>query len=280
VRGRIRTVKPELFTDERLWDLGVETGLPVLQAFIGLWCFADREGRFEWRPRALRAMVLPFWNGDFDAVLVALASRSFIVRYTVDGNDYGYIRTFAAHQVVPHREAQSTIPAPALHGQSLMPGHDSAVPVQDALACPGGREGKGMEWNGRGREGDARVHVDATALHRERTDPPSHSRPARVITMPSEHPPQEYLDEAVMRGVSPEQARSTWEYYWSAGLPANGVEKLSGWLLKRAKERAASTAKVARAGPQEALQRVADRVSLLRAQETEEERQRAAGGNG
>lgn len=69
---------------------------------------------------------------------------------------------------------------------------------------------------------------------------------SRVVSMPSAEPPKPYLDEALMRGIAPEQARSTWEHYWGAGLPERGVERLHDWLLKRAKERANSQA---RAGP-------------------------------
>lgn len=112
MRGRIRTIKPELFTDEALWDLGQETGLPVLQGFTGLWCCADREGRFEWRPRALKTAILPYWSGDFAHVLDALEKGGFVLRYKVDEREYGLVRTFAKHQVINLREAKSTIPAP------------------------------------------------------------------------------------------------------------------------------------------------------------------------
>jgi hypothetical protein len=112
MRGRIRSVKPELLTDEKLWDLGQETGLPVLQGFVGLWCMADREGRFEWRPRALKTGILPYWEGDFSRVMDALASRGFLVSYAVDGRDYGAVVNFAKHQTPNNREAPSEIPAP------------------------------------------------------------------------------------------------------------------------------------------------------------------------
>src|SRR5690606_20606482 len=72
------------------------------------------------------------------------------------------------------------------------------------------------------------------------------ARPGRTVTMPSESPPQDYLDAAVMAGVSLDQARGTWSHYWGAGLPDRGVEKLHPWLVKRAKERANQ---VARTGP-------------------------------
>ena len=48
---RIRTVKPEFFTHEGLFDAEKATKLPLRVAFVGLWCAADREGRFRWEPR-------------------------------------------------------------------------------------------------------------------------------------------------------------------------------------------------------------------------------------
>jgi hypothetical protein len=44
--GRIRTIKPEFFSHEALFDGERETGLPLRLAFIGLLCQCDREGRF------------------------------------------------------------------------------------------------------------------------------------------------------------------------------------------------------------------------------------------
>lgn len=86
---------------------------------------------------------------------------------------------------------------------------------------------------------------------------------ARVYSLPTEEPPKEYLDEAVMRGVDPLQARSTWEHYRGAGLPQGGVERLYEWLCKRAKERSKSTA---RAGPKAAgdhIKRLVERANAM-----------------
>lgn len=141
MRARIRTVKPEVFLDEELWALGVETGMPVLQAFIGLWCFADREGRFEWRPLAIRACVLPYWTGDMGALLAALESKRFLVRYDVEGKALGLVRTFTSHQVVNTREAESVLPPPTgMHVHA----HEKPVHAHGELEGKGtGREGKG-----------------------------------------------------------------------------------------------------------------------------------------
>lgn len=70
------------------------------------------------------------------------------------------------------------------------------------------------------------------------------SRAHKTYTMPCEKPPKEFLDEALMDGVSREQAASTWSHYYGAGLPEFGVERLYHWLSQRAKERAIKLASV------------------------------------
>jgi hypothetical protein len=137
MRGRIRSVKPEVHTDEELWDLEDETGLPLFRAFVGLWNYCDREGRFEWRTRALKAVILPYWDGDMGAVLDALAQGSFIIRYEIDGRVYGQVRTFADHQSPNHKEPPSRIPAPA-HG----------FPSAKSRVCDASRESPGKPGTG------------------------------------------------------------------------------------------------------------------------------------
>lgn len=112
MRGRTRSIKPETFTDEDLWDLGVETGLPILQGFEGLWCYSDRAGRFEWRPRTLKPFILPYWDGDFSRVLDALSTRGFVVRYACGTREYGVVRNFRKHQTPNNRENASELPEP------------------------------------------------------------------------------------------------------------------------------------------------------------------------
>ena len=47
--ARIRTIKPEFFRHEALYEAEHETGLPLRVAYAGLWTAADREGRFQWK---------------------------------------------------------------------------------------------------------------------------------------------------------------------------------------------------------------------------------------
>jgi hypothetical protein len=61
----------------------------------------------------LKTEVLPYDNVDFAAVLDALAEHGFIVKYAVDGDDYGLIPSWKKHQVINAKEAKSRIPAPS-----------------------------------------------------------------------------------------------------------------------------------------------------------------------
>ena len=163
--ARIRTVKPELFRHEDLFELEHETGLPVRLAFIGMFTVADREGRFKWRPRELKLDVLPYDNVDFSRVLDALSTRGFIEKYSVDGVDYGIIPTFIDHQVINNRESQSNLPPkPEKSEDPENPPPPTRQPrVNDASTSRhdlAQGEGKGREGNMEGEE--ERVVDDAS----------------------------------------------------------------------------------------------------------------------
>lgn len=136
MRPRIRTIKPEIASDEELWDLGVKTGLPVFQAFVMLWCQADREGRFEWRPRALKVACLPFWEGDFSRVLDALVTGGFIVEYEVLGRKFGLVRTFTRHQAINGKEPPSQLPEPPVVSEISRVSHVSKTGAEHVEDVP------------------------------------------------------------------------------------------------------------------------------------------------
>lgn len=110
--SRIRTVKPELFKHESLFEAEMTTKLPLRLAFIGLLTCCDREGRFKWRPQRLKLDMLPYDNIDITQILDALAKYEFITKYEVKGKFYGFIPSFTRHQQINNREIESDIPAP------------------------------------------------------------------------------------------------------------------------------------------------------------------------
>lgn len=137
--ARIRTIKPEFFRHEALFEAEQASGLPLRVAYAGLFTAADREGRFKWSPRNLKLDCLPYDEVDFAAVLEALAAAGFIVRYEIGGESYGAIPSWSSHQHINMRERSSGIPGP--DGASTCTHPPGPVPARG--------EGKGREEEGK-----------------------------------------------------------------------------------------------------------------------------------
>ena len=109
---RIRYLKPEFFSDEDLAELPFQARL----AFAGLWCFADKEGRLEDRPKYLKAMIFPYDSIDMAKQLDLLSQGKhgngmpFIQRYGVEGKDFIQILSWNRHQSPHHTEKESIFP--------------------------------------------------------------------------------------------------------------------------------------------------------------------------
>ncbi len=164
--SRIRAIKPEFFRHYDLWLAEKETGLPLRLAFVGLWCVADREGRFKWCPPQLKIEVLPYDEIDFSRVLDALTTRGFVVQYRVNGADYGYIPTFAKHQVINNRERASELPEP--NKINTLTRAPRVATRDDSVEHACRKEGKGKEV----RKKDAGDGVAALEFALDPTSPP------------------------------------------------------------------------------------------------------------
>lgn len=106
---RARNLKPGFFCNEDLAECDFATRI----LFLGLISFADREGRFEWRPKKIKACIFPYDNGiDINQMLCNLMSLQFITKYEIDGKSYGIVVNFYKHQKPHPHEAKSTLPAP------------------------------------------------------------------------------------------------------------------------------------------------------------------------
>lgn len=148
---RIRTIKPEFFTHEALHEAEAQAQLPLRLAFVGLWCVADREGRFKWEPRRLGVQILPYDAIDFSRVLDALLTRGFLVKYACGSDVFGFIPSFTKHQVINNKEKASALPEPILDKDSNAWTTRESRDNDASLQGSRGREGKGKERN---MEGD------------------------------------------------------------------------------------------------------------------------------
>ena len=110
---RIRSVKPDLFQHEELYDAEQHSKLPLRLAFIGLFTCSDKAGRFHWRTRQLKGAILPYDNSDMAEILDTLVFFGYIVKYRVNGKLYGYIPSWSRNQRISSaREAASYLPDP------------------------------------------------------------------------------------------------------------------------------------------------------------------------
>lgn len=135
--ARARNIKPGFFVND---DLGECEPLARL-LFAGLWTIADREGRLEYRPKRIKAEILPYDDCDVADLLESLASKGFIAIYEVGGNQYIQVHNWKKHQNPHVKEGASTIPAQGYDDTSTAQApdkhHTSTVQEQEQhRTCP------------------------------------------------------------------------------------------------------------------------------------------------
>lgn len=184
---RIRTIKPEFFLHFDLVQAEKETGFPLRIAYIGLWCAADRMGRFKWEPERLGIQILPFDGIDFSRVLDALVTRGWIVKYVVNKRTYGCVPSFSKHQFVNNKEKPSDIPEPPQ--EAILDATATREERDDhATVTEGVKEQEQELLEGRGGDLDANPKTAAAAFDTSEPEPIK-TQPITQNTLPSESEP-------------------------------------------------------------------------------------------
>lgn len=138
--ARIRTIKPEFWTDEKI------VGLPALARllFIGLWNFCDDHGYFWDEPLRIKLQVLPMDDCDIPALLTLLVQSHLLTELeTTTGKRAFLITHFKDHQKVQHPADSKIQP---LISRILMNPHESSRVLTPEWK---GKEGKGIEGKGK-----------------------------------------------------------------------------------------------------------------------------------
>jgi hypothetical protein len=121
---RIRTIKPEFWTSQDIADLPDDIDRLL---FIGLWNYADDEGRGRDVPRLIRAALFPLRDEIepymVDAMMWGLQDSGLITRYAVFGKTFYCVNAWTDHQRV-NRPTPSKYPAV----------HDGSVRTHDMLS--------------------------------------------------------------------------------------------------------------------------------------------------
>lgn len=157
---RIRTIKPEFWTDEKVVELDPWARL----LFIGLWNFADDQGYIEHSPKRIKMQIFPGDTTDVVPLLASLLEAGLLAEFDSPIGRLLHIQSWTKHQKVSNAASPRVDPA------DLVLIHHSDDPPPEpsrALASPlSGKERKGKEEEGKGKEYSA----DA--------EPPPASRPA------------------------------------------------------------------------------------------------------
>lgn len=152
--ARIRTVKPDFWTDEKIVELTPFARL----LFIGLWNFCDDDGRMQYSTKKIKMQILPADDVDTHALLTELSVTGLIEVYSVENKEYIQVTNWKKHQTINRPVASKHPKQENTHG-----------------VLSAGREGKGREC----------ISVEkASAMHSER-------KPEKLSTAPPKPEPTE-----------------------------------------------------------------------------------------
>lgn len=203
--SRIRTIKPEFWSDEKV----VECSTNARLLFIGLWNFCDDCGRHSLSPKQIKALVFPaddFSLHDILGMIDELSTNGLISIYEVENKKYFYVIGWK-HQRID-RPQEPRCPAPFV---------DHSSNDRGPLATEGIREGKGRDQEPshpsgarHGRESDAE-NLGATAPQSRRTKPTR----AKVRSQIAENaqPDERQRADAREAGLTAELFRTEWRKF-------------------------------------------------------------------
>jgi hypothetical protein len=127
---RIRTIKPEFFSNEEIGNLPAEARL----LFIGLWTLADREGRLQDRPMRIGAQLFPYDAWAIASLLEELDRVGLIARYEAEGTKCIQIINFTKHQNPHPKETRYGLPPPLKHFTEITGNSTEVTEIQPP--CP------------------------------------------------------------------------------------------------------------------------------------------------
>jgi len=155
-RPRIRSIKPEMWQDEKIGELSRDARL----LFIGLVTMADDEGRLRALSPAILGHIFPY---DEDAVsklkrwMREVIDSGLVIAYKVGGVPYLQLTGWRKHQVINKPNSSELPPPPLPDNYGNGTGELPAEVVQPHAGAQIGRERKGTPLP---PEGEKRVTFD------------------------------------------------------------------------------------------------------------------------
>ncbi len=142
---RIRTIKPEFWTD----DAVTECSLSARLLLIGALNVADDEGSLERSAKQIKAKIFPNDSIDCEPLIMELITHGLLIEYCVDGKNYLHIKGFKKHQVI-NRPSKNKCP---VYNESLRT--HGVLTDYSVMEVEVEVEGNGEEGNGKNKRGQA-----------------------------------------------------------------------------------------------------------------------------
>jgi len=154
--ARIRNIKPDFWTDEKLVEL--ETWERLL--FIGLWNFADDEGYMPYSPKRIKMQVFPGDSLEVSRGVQSLISIGAVELFDSEFGQVLHVSKWSKHQKVsnPSKSKYSSVDLTPLDGKP----RKQAVPEQETLedSMNGTEVSRGLRKE---REGEREVKKDLSS---------------------------------------------------------------------------------------------------------------------
>lgn len=148
--ARIRTIKPDFWTDEEIVELDPMDRL----LFVGLWNFCDDQGYIDYRPKKLKMQIFPADDFDLPAAMERLRKSSLVDAYDAPTGVVAHIRNWSKHQRVNNPSKERYVAADLQERDTFDGPSTGLLSPNDSWSAEGkGREGKGKE--GKKRAGSA-----------------------------------------------------------------------------------------------------------------------------
>jgi len=204
---RARNIKPSFFDNDELADSNCALGRLL---FIGLWTISDYRGNLEWRPKKVKATLLPYDDCDIVRLAINLDKSGFIRFYSVQGVIYLNIVNFVKHQN-PHKNERDK-------GTDIL-GFDSEgsqVIVLEEVVINPDKNGTNPDLNASDPADPCLLIPDPCSLI------PNSGLPLKGLTPPPEEPPKKDAKPK----KKPVDTKATWRSYIDGYCNRYGVEPL------------------------------------------------------
>jgi hypothetical protein len=183
--ARIRTIKPDFWTDEKVTECSVSARL----FFIGCWNFADDNGNLQRSAKKLKMQIFPADSIECEPLIQELSTHGLLIEYSVNSEKFLHINGFNKHQII-NRPSKTGLPKPNFNECS----RNNHAPLTE----PSRTEGKGIGE-------DKKERTSSDVPKKSRFDDFWAAYPSRGGAANPKKPAMEKFDKLVRAGDPPEQ---------------------------------------------------------------------------